>query len=387
MGAIRETFEALFRRSLSVWAAALLLATLNILLFAFEKPWTASDGLRNWGDWLFQAAGWPSPLELLPPWLYSGSVLNVGLLLGALMASLLSRQFAVQIAPAPELGKGVLGGLLMGLGASLAMGCNIGGFYSSLSAFSLSGFMMMIGLGIGAFLGTRYLVWESARFAWLSRGRARTFWTASAGSRSLQPWFGALCLLLTAWMVRVYAQTGLEQRGGLLLFGLLLGVILQRSRFCLVRAFREPFLTGDSEMTRAAALSLGVSALGFAVLKSTGLRSIDAFVFPAFWKGSLLGGVVFGVGMVLAGGCGAGSLWRAGEGHVKLWCAVIAFAMATSVFRRFLEQNDRVAFLGNAVFLPDLTGWTLALVLIAAVLLAWYLFATWNEKARRLVSI
>jgi uncharacterized membrane protein YedE/YeeE len=179
----------------------------------------------------------------------------------------------------------------------------------------------------------------------------------------------------------------MEQRGGLLLFGLLLGVILQRSRFCLVRAFREPFLTGDSEMTRAAALSLGVSALGFAVLKSTGLRSIDAFVFPAFWKGSLLGGVFFGVGMVLAGGCGAGSLWRAGEGHVKLWCAVVAFALATSVFRRFLEQNDRLAFLGNAVFLPDLTGWTLALVFIAAVLLAWYLFAAWNERARRLVSI
>src|SRR3990172_8449937 len=95
MGVIRDAFEALFRRPLPVWPAGLLLATLNILLFAYEKPWTAADGLRNWGDWLFSFIGMSSSAGLLAPWLYSGSVLNIGLLAGAFVAALLSRQFAI----------------------------------------------------------------------------------------------------------------------------------------------------------------------------------------------------------------------------------------------------------------------------------------------------
>src|SRR3990172_1275755 len=104
MGVARETFEAVFRRSLSVWTAGLLLATLNILLFAYEKPWTAAEGLRNWGDWLARFAGGNAPSQLLPPWLFSGSVLNFGLVMGALTSALFSRQFVVLISPPGELG-------------------------------------------------------------------------------------------------------------------------------------------------------------------------------------------------------------------------------------------------------------------------------------------
>lgn len=383
---VKELFDSIFRRPLSVWSAAFLLATLNILLFAYERPWTAADGLRNWGDWFFRMLGAQSQSQILPPWLYSGSVLNFGLLIGALTSSLLSRQFAIRIAPPAELAKGLIGGLFMGVGAMLAMGCNIGGFYSALSALSLSGPMMMVGLTVGAYLGLRYLLWETERLPRLLAGPTRNVWGALDGGPSLQPWLGGVCLLLVGFTVLMYARKGFEQRGGLLLFGLLLGIVLQRSRFCLVRAFREPFLTGDSEMTRAAVLSLLVSALGFSVLKSTDLRSVEAFVFPSFWQGSLFGGVIFGVGMVMAGGCGAGSIWRAGEGHVKLWCAVAGFAIAGSSFRGFLEQRQLLQFLGSAVFLPDMTGWPLGLALTIAVLLGWYVLARWNEKSRWLIA-
>jgi uncharacterized membrane protein YedE/YeeE len=90
--------------------------------------------------------------------------------------------------------------------------------------------------------------------------------------------------------------------------------------------------------------------------------------------------------MVLAGGCGAGSIWRAGEGHVKLWCAVAGFALATSWLRQFMEKENLLRHLGKSVFLPDLTGWSLALAIIVAVLLVWYLFAAWNEKSQKFVA-
>ena len=61
------------------------------------------------------------------------------MLLGGLTAALLSREFAIRVPPAGELIKGALGGLLMGAGAVLAFGCNIGGFFSATSAPSLAG--------------------------------------------------------------------------------------------------------------------------------------------------------------------------------------------------------------------------------------------------------
>ena len=85
----------------------------------------------------------------------------------------------------------------------------------------------------------------------------------------------------------------------------------------LVRAFREPFMTGDAEHTRAAALALVISTLGFAILKFTDLKDKGEWVLPAAGAGALLGGLIFGIGMVLAGGCGSGSIWRVGEGQVK----------------------------------------------------------------------
>src|SRR5262249_56406078 len=119
---------------------------------------------------------------------------------------------------------------------------------------------------------------------------------------------------------------GYGRQGIFLLFGAGFGVIFQRSRFCLVRAFREPFLTGDAEHTRAAALALVVSTLGFAILKATDLKDKTEWVFPAAGVGALAGGLAFGIGMTLAGGCGAGALWRAGQGPGKAAGAAAWFA-------------------------------------------------------------
>src|SRR5206468_8956053 len=92
-----------------------------------------------------------------------------------------------------ELIKGAAGGALMGVGATLAFGCNIGGFFSAVSALSLAGFAMMLGLGVGAFLGLRYLLWESANRPGWSSGRGRT-WARARREAGRQPLAGLLLL-------------------------------------------------------------------------------------------------------------------------------------------------------------------------------------------------
>jgi len=378
-------YAALFARPWVVWGAAVLMATLNVFLFAFDRPWTASDGLRNWGDWVLTGAGLARRADLLPPWLYSGSILNIGVIVGGTLAALLSREFAIRVPPAPELAKGAAGGLLMGVGAVLAFGCNIGGFFSATSALSLSGLGMMLGLGAGAYLGLRYLLWEVAHRPGWSRGGGRIFLQSRAPA-GRQPVAGALVLALIALALFVYTRTGYGTQGVFLLFGAGFGVIFQRSRFCLVRAFREPFMTGDAEHTRAAALALAVSTLGFAILKFADLKDKGDWVFPGAGVGALAGGTIFGIGMTLAGGCGAGSIWRAGEGQVKLWATLACFALGASLARLALVQAGALNKLGWAVFLPSVLGWGGAIVLTLAVAVAWALAATWNEDAR-IVSV
>jgi uncharacterized membrane protein YedE/YeeE len=381
--AFAPQYAALFARPWVVWGSGVLVATLNVFLFAYDRPWTASDGLRNWGDWALTAVGLVSRPDLLPPWLYSGSLLNLGVIVGGAIAALLSREFAIRVPPRAELTKGAAGGLLMGVGAVLAFGCNIGGFFSATSALSLSGIGMMLGLGMGAFLGLRYLIWEVAHRPDWSRGGGRIYLQTSAPAAGRQPWAGALVLGLVLATLFLYVRAGYGTQGIFLLFGAGFGVIFQRSRFCLVRAFREPFMTGDAEHTRAAALALVVSTLGFAILKFTDLKDKSEWVFPAAGLGSLVGGLAFGIGMTLAGGCGAGSLWRAGEGQVKLWVAVACFALGASLVRLVAVQTGLLQKLGAAVFLPATLGWSGAIVLIVLIALGWAMLATWNEATGR----
>jgi uncharacterized membrane protein YedE/YeeE len=219
------------------------------------------------------------------------------------------------------------------------------------------------------------------RPAW-SSGKARVWGAPVAQAPSRQPLVGVLLAIALLALSFVYARGGYHAQGVFLLFGVVFGVVFQRSRFCLVRAFREPFMTGDAEHTRAAALALAVSMLGFAILKFADLKDKGDWVFPGAGIGALAGGTLFGVGMTLAGGCGAGSIWRAGEGQVKLWAALVTFALGASLARLALVQAGALPKLGWAVFLPSVLGWGGAILVTLTVLAVWALLATWNEDAR-----
>ena len=388
-GALAAGYGVVFARQWPAWVGGLLFGMLSIALFAWEKPWSVADGVRNWGDWLLNSVDITDTL-IINPHLYSTSVLNIGIIGGAFAAALLARQFHVRGAPPWELFKGVVGGCLMGVGASLSFGCNIGGFFSATSALSLSGPMMMLGLLAGAIVGLKLLVWEVSYLelpAWMSRAARAGSSGPSDTWRRLQPLAGLGVLAAGAILAFVYDGLDYTTRAGLLGFGLVIGVIMQRTRFCFVRAFREPFMTGHADATKAVAIAVVISTVGFTWLKWSDIKDWDVFVRDSFWLGSLLGGFIFGVGMSLAGGCASGALWRAGEGHVKLWVAIACFALSASYFRAWLSDSGRVERLGEAVFLPDYIGWEMALGVVVVLMAIWYVCMTWNERRQKLVMM
>ena len=386
---LHDQYDKVFGRPWPVLPSALVIAVLNVFLFAFDRPWTASDGLRHWGDSLFKMIGVIDQPDLLPPLLFSASVLNIGLLVGGLGAALLSREFAIRSAPPKEIVKGAVGGLMMGLGAMLSFGCNIGGFFSALSALSASGLAMMVGLMAGSFAATRFIIRERVRqiekgqIAFISPCEAPPRAAPGSAAFNAQPRAGVLVFVLVIGFGLLYQLWGYGRLAMFLYFGVAFGIVLQRSRFCFVNAFREPFLSGQSEHTRAAALALTLSMIGFAILKAGDLKDASEWIFPSFWFGSFVGGAIFGAGMVLAEGCGAGSIWRFGEGHVKLWLAVFFFAIGASAMRLVLVHTDGLRQLGDSIFLPTVFGWTGALWGVIGLMVVWYFLSAWNEQRKQ----
>ena len=144
-------------------------------------------------------------------------------------------------------------------------------------------------------------------------------------------------------------------------------------------------MTGDAEMVKAVAISLILYGLGSAVIKWSWIQPPDMGVFHPFWIGSLIGGLIFGIGMLLAGGCASSTLWRAGEGHAKLMLTLITFALTNSMVGKWIDSTGIEALLGSGVFLPKLISWQATLPIFLGIVLIWVLWAAWNEKSEKFV--
>lgn len=167
-------YKAIVKDAWSYTTGALLLALLNISLFIVSgRAWGVTSAFANWGAWIYQALGgqpekWAffaaneSNLQGLRETSFltnTGSVQNIGIIIGALLATLLASQFKVKkIKSWRQIAAAVLGGLLMGYGARLAFGCNIGTFFSGIASFSLHGWLFGIFLLVGAWIGSKLLV-------------------------------------------------------------------------------------------------------------------------------------------------------------------------------------------------------------------------------------
>jgi len=168
----------------------------------------------------------------------------------------------------------------------------------------------------------------------------------------------------------------------ILTLGISIGFVLQKSRFCLVSALRDPILIGMTQLTRAFLLLLGISILGFALVSWGAVQRnipLSLNVFP-LGVHTIVGGLLFGIGMVLAGGCTTGILIRIGEGFAMQLVAFFGLVVGAVLGERSVI-NWRNAF-GEwpGIFLPDIFGWVPTLILEIAILSALWQLAKWWQK-------
>jgi uncharacterized membrane protein YedE/YeeE len=118
-----------------------------------------------------------------------------------------------------------------------------------------------------------------------------------------------------------------------LVVGICVGIILQRGRVCSNTAFRNMLLARNSELMLVIVFTIIIELIGYQILAIT---PIPGFVFrsnPIPFSFALLplGGFLFGIGTVIAGGCAGGVCYRVGEGSIKSLLALLGFAIGIGI--------------------------------------------------------
>lgn len=114
-----------------------------------------------------------------------------------------------------------------------------------------------------------------------------------------------------------------------LFVGFLLGFVLQRGRFCVVGAYRDLFLNKKLTIFTALFIVILVQSIGIWLLADNGIITVRERSF--FWLSTIIGGVIFGFGMVIAGGCATGTWYRAGEGLIGSMIALVFYALFAAI--------------------------------------------------------
>lgn len=165
-------YQAWFKNAWTYVTGAVLLSLFQIVtMVTSNDPWGVSGPLANWGAWIYRAIG-----GNVDKWNYfssegaqatlnagflndPGSIRNLGIIAGALLATLMASQFKFKkIKSYKQVIAAMAGGLLMGYGARIGFGCNIGALYSGIASLSVSGWVFGIFLFLGAIVGSKLLV-------------------------------------------------------------------------------------------------------------------------------------------------------------------------------------------------------------------------------------
>jgi uncharacterized membrane protein YedE/YeeE len=202
-----------------------------------------------------------------------------------------------------------------------------------------------------------------------------------------QTFIGLAVVAATAIIAMLIARED-ETVAAVWVVGSMFGFTLQRSRFCFASAFRDLFLFGSGQNMKGILVGIAVATLGFAAIMRWLVPNPDfgglpgeAHVLP-IGLSIVVGGLMFGFGMVIAGGCVSGSLYRMAEGYVASWVAIggviIGLGIMTHTWNwwwtNIISHEPKVWFPSSFGM-----GYANAVILTLVGLAVVYLAITWWE--------
>ncbi|MFC3885890.1 YeeE/YedE family protein [Bacillus songklensis] len=164
-------WKALFKGPWPLILGGVALAVVNALVLMIQgKPWGVTSAFALWGAKFVQLFGgqpetwayWQDPPKAAslesPLYLDITTVMDISLMVGALLAAALAGRFSKPVRwklPTRMTLGSLFGGLLMGYGARISFGCNIGSYFDGIASFSMHGWLWFVAAFIGSIIGVK----------------------------------------------------------------------------------------------------------------------------------------------------------------------------------------------------------------------------------------
>lgn len=267
-------------------------------------------------------------------------IMIVGMFLGAFVAALLSNNVKLRLPTSPlRVAQAIIGGILAGFGARLAMGCNLAAFFTGIPQFSLHAWYFTVATIAGTWVGAKII--KNKFFA--SKVKL-TKCTCEYAPKKQEKNSKNKFLIFLSFVVIAFIMWDVTAKKEIfalmLIFGLMFGFLLEKGQVCFTSAFRDLWLAGRSSMAVAIVVAMMIGAIGTYAF-------IEAGVSPKIhWAGlnASIGGFIFGIGIVIAGGCETGWMYRAVEGQTHYWFVGIGNIIGTILL---VLVWDKIGFLAT----------------------------------------
>lgn len=169
------------------------------------------------------------------------------------------------------------------------------------------------------------------------------------------------------------------------IIGLLAGFLMHRSDYCIAGMFRDAFLFRNTFMLRSLALQVIVTLVFFEISRALDLLPLYPFPLLGFASAAtIIGGFIFGIGMVLAGGCVVGTLYKMGAGSVISTMAFIGFIAGSALYAEihpwWASFMKATTFFQSAKTLPGLFGINPAFILLPTAFVSILVFIKWHRE-------
>lgn len=286
--------------------------------------WAVTGEFTRWGGHILQLLGYHpenwgyfkiihldgTPLDRVD------GMMIIGMFAGCLSAALWANNVKLRM---PQhrirVAQALIGGIIAGFGARLAMGCNLAAFFTGIPQFSLHAWFFALTTAAGSWFGARFTMLPMFRVP-VKLEKVKAARPLTQDPRQANRRFLLGMLIFTGFVLWAIARSFNAPTLGLAaLFGVAFGLIIERAQICFTSAFRDLWLTGRSQMAKAIIIGMAVSTIGIFSYVQLGVAP------KILWAGpnALLGGLLFGFGIVVAGGCETGWMYRAVEGQVHFW--------------------------------------------------------------------
>lgn len=308
----------------------------------------------------------------------------IGMLVGALITILLSNSFKIRVPKQKRrLVQGFIGGIIAGFGARLALGCNLAAFFTGVPQFSFHAWIFMATTAIGTYFGVKVVntKWWLGKPN-LKKGSFKPVVPAQTKSTKIQPVLGLVFACIYIGIIIYFFAAGKNLLAVACIAGALFGILIERGQICFTSAFRDMWVSGRAVMSKAIAVGMIISVVITFIFIQNGSVALIKMAAPS----TVIGGLLFGFGIVLAGGCETGMMYRAMEGQLLFWVVGVGNIVGATILAYGWDHLGIFNALTKdwpKINLIEEWGPTGALCGTLVMLLAWFLLSSWWEKRFR----